>query len=40
VAPDGRELQIGFEDLPTNSGDNGFQDVIIGVRASSDDPAV
>ena len=40
VAPGGRELQIGFEDLPTSSGDNDFQDVIVGVRASSDDPPV
>ena len=40
AAPGGRELQVGFEDLPTSSGDNDFQDVIVGVRASSDDPVV
>lgn len=40
AAPGGRELQIGLEDLSTNSGDKDFQDVIVGVRASSDDPAV
>lgn len=34
VAPGGRELLIGFEDLPTGMGDNDFQDVVIGVRTS------
>ena len=37
VAPGGRELQIGFEDLPTAAGDNDFQDVVIGIRVSPDD---
>ena len=37
VAPGGLELQIGFEDLPSATGDNDFQDVVIGVRALPDD---
>lgn len=37
VAPGGRELQIGFEDLPTTTGDNDFQDVVIGIRVFPDD---
>jgi Domain of unknown function (DUF4114) len=36
VSPDGRELRIGFEDLPTVSGDNDFQDAIVAVRVDSD----
>ena len=32
VTPGGRELQIGFEDLPTATGDNDFQDVVISIR--------
>jgi hypothetical protein len=36
VAPGGRELVIGFEDLPTGTGDNDFQDVVIGVRTNHD----
>jgi hypothetical protein len=36
VAPGGRELLIGFEDLPTGAGDNDFQDVVIGVRTNHD----
>jgi hypothetical protein len=36
VAPGGRELLIGFEDLQTGTGDNDFQDVVIGVRANHD----
>jgi len=36
VAPGGRELVIGFEDLPTGAGDNDFQDVVIGVRTNHD----
>ena len=36
VAPGGRELLIGFEDLPTGTGDNDFQDVVIGVRTNHD----
>jgi len=37
VAPGGRELQIGFEDLPSAIGDNDFQDVVIGIVVSLDD---
>jgi len=37
VAPGGRELQIGFEDVSTVTGDNDFQDVVIGIRVSNDD---
>ncbi len=37
VAPGGREVQIGFEDLPSATGDNDFQDVVIGIRVSLDD---
>lgn len=36
VAPGGRELQIGFEDVSTVSGDSDFQDVVIGVRMNDD----
>jgi hypothetical protein len=36
VAPGGRELLIGFEDLPSATGDNDFQDVVISVRPLSD----
>lgn len=36
VAPGGRELLIGFEDLPTGAADNDFQDVVIGVRTNHD----
>lgn len=36
VTPGGRELQIGFEDLPTATGDNDFQDVVIGIRVAPD----
>jgi serralysin len=36
VAPGGRELLIGFEDLPTGTGDNDFQDVVIGVHTNHD----
>ena len=32
----GRELLIGFEDLPSATGDNDFQDVVISVRPLSD----
>jgi serralysin len=32
VAPGGRELQIGFEDLPSATGDRDFQDVVIGIH--------
>lgn len=37
VTPDGLELLIGFEDLPTATGDNDFQDVILGVAVSKPD---
>jgi len=37
VTPGGRELQIGFEDLPTTTGDNDFQDVVINIRVFPDD---
>lgn len=36
VAAGGQELLIGFEDLPTVSGDNDFQDVVIGIHVNSD----
>ncbi len=36
VAPGGRELLIGFEDLPTGVSDNDLQDVVIGVRTNHD----
>jgi serralysin len=37
VAPGGRVLQIGFEDLPTATGDNDFQDVVISILGNHDD---
>ncbi len=37
VAPGGGELLLGFEDLPTGTGDNDFQDVVIGIRTLHDD---
>ena len=33
----GREMQIGFEDLRNGTGDNDFQDVVIGVRTNHND---
>jgi Ca2+-binding RTX toxin-like protein len=33
----GRELLIGFEDLPTATGDNDFQDIVIGIMATTND---
>ena len=36
TAPGSRELVIVFEDLPTGTGDNDFQDVVIGVRTNHD----
>ena len=36
VAPGGRELQIGFEDVSTVSGDSDFQDVVVTVRTLDD----
>lgn len=35
VAAGGEKLLIGFEDLPTATGDNDFQDVVIGISASN-----
>ena len=35
VAAGGQELLIGFEDLPAATGDNDFQDVVIGIHASN-----
>ena len=32
VAPGGQELLIGFEDLPSATGDNDFQDVVVGIH--------
>ena len=37
VAPGGRDLLIGFEDLPTATGDNDFQDVVIRIQTNHDD---
>ena len=37
VGQGGRELLIGFEDLPSMTGDNDFQDVVIGLRVNTDD---
>jgi hypothetical protein len=37
VAPGGRDLLIGFEDLPTATGDNDFQDVVIRIHTNHDD---
>ncbi len=37
TAPGGRVLQVGFEDLPTATGDNDFQDVLLSIFASRDD---
>jgi hypothetical protein len=37
VGQGGRELLIGFEDLPSTTGDNDFQDVVIGLRVNTDD---
>jgi Domain of unknown function (DUF4114) len=36
VTPGGRELQIGFEDVSTVTGDNDFQDVVISIRTLDD----
>jgi hypothetical protein len=36
VSPGGREMQIGFEDVSTVTGDNDFQDVVMGIRVSND----
>jgi len=37
VAPGGNELLVGFEDVSTRVGDNDFQDVVIGIRSTSDE---
>ena len=37
VAPGGKDLLIGFEDLPTATGDNDFQDVVIRIHTNQDD---
>lgn len=36
AAPGGQGLRIGFEDLPTATGDNDFQDVLISIRTDAD----
>ena len=36
VAPGGRELQVGFEDMQSGLGDNDYQDVVFNVRVSND----
>jgi serralysin len=36
ASPGGRDLRIGFEDLPTATGDNDFQDVLISIRTDAD----
>lgn len=36
AAPGGRDLRIGFEDLPNPSGDNDFQDVVVTVHTDAD----
>lgn len=37
VASGGTELLVGFEDVATASGDNDFQDVVIGIRTFNDE---
>jgi hypothetical protein len=37
TVPGGHELRIGFEDLPSATGDNDFQDVVVAVRPTHDD---
>ena len=32
----GRELLIGFEDLPSATSDNDFQDIVIGITVTTD----
>ena len=36
VTPGGLALQIGFEDLPSSTGDNDFQDVLVRIRTIPD----
>lgn len=38
TTPGGRDLWLGFEDLPTATGDNDFQDVVVAVRTHDDHP--
>ena len=40
AAAGGREQLIGFEDLPSATGDNDFQDVVIGIRVHNDDVSI
>jgi len=37
VAPGGKDLLVAFEDLPTATGDNDFQDVVIRIHTNQDD---
>jgi hypothetical protein len=37
TTPGGHELRIGFEDQPTATGDNDFQDVVVAIRPTHDD---
>jgi Domain of unknown function (DUF4114) len=36
VTAGGQQLQIGFEDLPSATGDRDFQDVVIGIHVTGD----
>jgi serralysin len=36
VTAGGKQLQIGFEDLPSATGDRDFQDVVIGIHVTGD----
>ena len=36
VAPGGRDLQMGFEDLPRATGDNDFQDLVLNIHTDRD----
>jgi serralysin len=36
VSASGLELLVGFEDLPTATGDNDFQDVVIAITSNAD----
>jgi serralysin len=37
VAPGGKDLLVAFEDLPTETGDNDFQDVVVRIHTNQDD---
>jgi hypothetical protein len=37
VAPGGKDLLVAFEDLPTETGDNDFQDVVVRIHTNHDD---